>query len=164
MALHDELQAFFDDYFAKWNRNDGAGLKALWDLDEPEPIYVAEEREPLIGWPALEAYWAGGANSTHLITYGDLRAKPAGDNLAIGFFRLRWNAYMPGTSYRRPIGGRVRSSALLRKKSAGWRLFHYIEAPEAAMVQMVGFHEKAVDPAFFELLKAKGITVPPRIE
>ena len=52
MALTDELTAFFDDYIAKWNRNDAAGLKAMWDMDEPEPIYVAEEREPLIGWPA----------------------------------------------------------------------------------------------------------------
>ena len=164
MALHDELQAFFDDYVAKWNRNDSAAMKALWDLDEPEPIYVAEEREPLIGWQALEAYWTGGTNYTHLITYKDLRAKPAAENVAIAFFKLGWNAYIPGSSYRRPIGGKVRASALLRRKSAGWRLFHWIEAPEAAMTQMIGFHERAVDPAFLEILKAKGITYPPRTD
>jgi hypothetical protein len=164
MALHDEITAFLDDYVAKWNAYDSTGLKAMWDADEREPIYVAEEREPLIGWAALEAYWAAGASggSTHLIKYRDLTAREIAPGVAHAFYRLSWNVYIPGGAYPRPIGGWVRATSLLRRKPAGWRLFHHIEAPEASIIQLRAAHEKAVDPELFEILRAKGITFPPR--
>ncbi|MCB2109217.1 MAG: nuclear transport factor 2 family protein [Rhodobacteraceae bacterium] len=159
MSLHDEIKAVLDDYIAKWNVYDIPGMKALWDSDEAEPIYVAEERDPIIGWQAMETYWGGGAKtSTHLIKYSDLMARKAADDVAHAFYRLHWNVYIPGGAYPRPIGNSVRVTSLLRKKPAGWRLFHHIEAPEASIIQLRKAHERAVDPELFEMLKKKGIT------
>ena len=56
-GLHRELSDFLNAYFAAWNTYDVPVMTALWDEGEEQPIYLAEECEPHIGWPAILRYW-----------------------------------------------------------------------------------------------------------
>ena len=51
-GLNEEVAEVLDSYVAHWNAWEMDALRALWDADEKEPIYVAEETPALIGWEA----------------------------------------------------------------------------------------------------------------
>lgn len=159
MSVHDEIAAYLDVYFEAWNRYDVAAMTALWDEDEATPIYFAEESDPRVGWPAILDYWGiDRSASERLLTWRDLTAKEAAPGLAITLFDANWSTYIPGSRlYPRPFGGPVRITAALRRKTIGWRMFHYVEAPLASIVQLRRAHEDAVEPALHARLAAKGV-------
>lgn len=159
MSLDAEITAFLDAYFAAWNRYDVADMRALWDEDDPLPIYLAEEMEPRIGWDAVLGYWGvDRSKSERLVSWRNLTAKEAAPGLAIILIDANWSTYIPGNRlYPKPFGGPVRITAALRRKPDGWRLFHYVEAPLASIVQLRQHHEQAVEPALHARLAAKGI-------
>ena len=51
--LKDEIGTLLDRYVAHWNAWEMDAVRGLWDPDEAEPIYVAEESPALVGWDAL---------------------------------------------------------------------------------------------------------------
>jgi hypothetical protein len=157
--LHDDITAFLNAYFAAWNKYDVPAMKALWDRDETSPIYVAEECEPHIGWPAIEAYWGVDRSaSERLLTWRDLTVAAGSPAVAIAFFHCNWSTYIPGSRlYPKPFGGPVRITMALRRKPEGWRAFHYTESPLASIVQLRRAHEDAVEPALHQRLAAKGV-------
>ncbi|MDG2532161.1 nuclear transport factor 2 family protein [Sphingomonas sp. HITSZ_GF] len=157
MSIEQEIAAFVADYMRLWNAYDVPAMQALWDTDETAPIYVAEEAEPMLGWPAIHAYWGiDRSKSERLLTWDRLEVRQAAPDVAIAFYHMRWNALIPGNRlYPRPIGGAVRVSAMLRRKPAGWRLFHYVEAPLAALIQMRQAAEAMVDPVLHARIAAK---------
>jgi hypothetical protein len=160
MTLYDEIDAVLKRYVERWNVWDMAAVRTLWDADEPEPIYVAEEREALIGWDALAGYWkvSEPRRSEHFIRFYDLRVRGLGPTLAHAFYKLSWNFFSRDNPlYRHPIGGEVRATTLLRKKPDGWKLFHHIEAPLASLIQLRQAHERSVDPELFDLLEKNGL-------
>lgn len=57
MTAETEIKAFVAEYVRLWNDYDVPAMRAMWDKSEPAPIYLAEEREPMLGWDAIEAYW-----------------------------------------------------------------------------------------------------------
>ena len=134
-SLHDELGQFLGDYERAWRGGNYEALRILWDSEEPEPIYVPEESAPLIGWPAIDAYFAGNRKvlANVAVRTWDHHVRALGTDTAILFYQMHWNAKIVDGSL---IGGDVRVSALVRHTAAGWRFFHYVEAPPAAMVQM----------------------------
>ncbi len=149
--LHAEISAVLDDYMTRWSASDMDGLQQLWDADEPSPIYVAEEREPLIGWEAVRGYWRPPRPGTleRQISYADLHVRRVAGDVALAFYTLSWNLYIRRSPvYPRPFGGKVRATTLLRRRPAGWRLFHHIEGPTAAFVQVRDLLEMSVDPEF----------------
>lgn len=158
-TLHAELTAFLDAYFAAWNTYDVATMRALWDETEANVVYVAEECEPHIGWQAISGYWGvDRSKSERLLTWRDLHALRAGDDVAVAFFHANWSTYIPGNRlYPKPFGGPVRISMTLRRKPEGWRAIQYVECPLASLIQLRHAHEAAVDPALHALLAAKGI-------
>ncbi len=159
-TLAEDIQTVLDTYVAHWNEYNADAMIALWDRDEPEPIYVAEEIDPLRGWDALERYWRGAdpATTEHLITTRDLTVREIAPGVAHAFWQMGWNVYFSTERlYAKPIGGEVRTTALLRKKPDGWKFFHWIEAPLASLIQLKRAHEQAVDPRLLEKLRAKGI-------
>jgi hypothetical protein len=159
-TLQEDIQAVFDSYVAHWNNYEADAMAAFWDRDEPDPIYVAEEIDPLRGWDALEAYWRGAVPNTteHLITIRDLTVREIAPGVAHAFWQMGWNVYFSTERlYAKPIGGEVRATALLREKPDGWKFFHWIEAPLASLIQLKRAHEEAVDPRLLDKLKAKGI-------
>jgi len=161
-AIHDEVADVLNRYVAHWNDWEMDAVRALWDPDEAEPIYVAEETPPMIGWDALARYWkvSEPRRSEHYIALTDLIVREIAPGVAHAFYMLSWNVYIYNNRlYPKPIGGSVRATTLLRKKSEGWRLFHHIEAPLASLLQLKEAHEKNVDPALLKLLEEKGIEV-----
>lgn len=159
MTFDEEIAAYLDAYFEAWNRYDVPAMKALWDEEEATPIYLAEEMDPLVGWDAILGYWGvDRSKSERLVSWHDVIAKEAAPDLAILLFDANWSTYIPGSRlYPKPFGGPVRITAALRRKSDGWRMFHYVEAPLASIVQLRRHHEDAVEPALHERLAAKGI-------
>lgn len=134
-------------------------MRALWDEDEPNVIYLAEECEAHHGWPAILSYWSiDRSKAERLLTWRDLTVVRAGADVAIAFFHCNWSTYLPGNRlYPKPFGGPVRISMVLRLKPEGWRAIAYFEAPLASLIQLRKAHEDAVDPALKERLAAKGI-------
>lgn len=159
MVLHRELSEYLDAYFDAWNVYDVARMRALWDEEEPDVIYVAEECEPHHGWPAILAYWGvDRSKAERLLTWRELTVVRAGADVAIAFFHCNWSTYLPGNRlYPKPFGGPVRISMVLRRKAEGWRSIEYVEAPLASLIQLRKAHEDAVDPALHARLAAKGI-------
>ncbi len=106
--------------------------KALWDADEPLPILCPEESpHPLVGWDAMDEYWAGSRASM-----ADLKAQASNFNvillapdLALATYDNRWIATMAGPHPAPPIAADVRMNALLRRKPEGWRYFQLVEGP-----------------------------------
>jgi len=159
-VLHQELTEFLHAYFAAWNVYDVPAMRALWDEEEENVLYLAEECEPHHGWPAVLGYWGvDRSKAERLLTWHDLSAVQAGEDVAIAFFHCNWSTYLPGNRlYPKPFGGPVRISMVLRRKPGGWRAIHYVECPLASLVQVRKAHEDAVDPALHARLAAKGVT------
>ncbi|GIW07305.1 MAG: hypothetical protein KatS3mg060_2110 [Dehalococcoidia bacterium] len=146
--LREELALLLDTWQTYWRTKNFDGLAELWDQDEPEPLYVAEEAiEPMHSHAAIRAYWAETAKAIDRIQViaSDLRAREIAPGLALVFFRLHWDAAIGA---RPPIGGDVRVSAVLRRKPEGWRFFHYLEGPLAMLTQVRQFAERNVTPGF----------------
>jgi hypothetical protein len=149
--MSDIRQAFENtlvQYRDCWARLDFDGLRALWDTDEAAPLYVAEEAPaPLFDWPQIEAYWRATREATagiRLETW-NLVVRPLPEGLASAVYDLRWIGSFKG--YARPIGGDLRVAALLRRRPAGWRFVHYVEAPLAPIVYLRrGYERFAASP------------------
>ena len=129
-----ELVPLIQRYVAYSEGMNFAGKRALWDGDDPAPLLMPEEApEPLIGWPAIDAYWA---KSRVVMT--SLKSRTANHvcrllapDIALVTYDMRWVATLataPGVT-RQPIAADVRVTALLRKKPEGWRYFHLMEGP-----------------------------------
>ena len=157
MSIDQEIAVFVADYVRLWNAYDVPAMRAMWDEAEESPIYVAEESEPMIGWPAVRAYWAiDRSKSDRLLTHDRLTVRQASDDIAIAFYHMRWNVFIPGNRlYPKPFGGAVRVSAMLRRREGAWKLFHYVEAPLAALIQLRHAAEAMVDPALHERVAAR---------
>lgn len=148
MSTADEAAALLAEYERRWAARDVAGLRALWDVADPDPVYVAEEeREPLRSWPAIEAYWAStmAAISRVAVRTRDLHVRAVSETVLLLFFQMHWDA---AVGRQAPIGGDVRVSSLCRATPAGLRFFHWVEAPVAALTQLRMAHERAVTPGF----------------
>lgn len=151
-----EIDALLAQAKKFWDVQDYPGLKSLWDLDEKDPYYQPEETEELlVGWPAIEAYWATNLKIMDKISvlYGKARAKMIAPDLCVAVFDLRWDALLKG---RPPLGGDNRATAIFRRKKDGWRFCHYIEAPLAPIMYMRKLYERDVHPQFRERLAKEG--------
>lgn len=157
--LQTELTNWLDDYFAAWNVYDVAAMRGLWDEDEPNVTYLAEECDPFHGWDAVLSYWGVDRSaSTRILTWHSLHAMQASQDVAVAFFHANWSTYIPGNRlYPKPFGGPVRITIVLHRKGGEWRAIHYAESPEASLIQIRRAHEAAVDPRIHEQLAAKGV-------
>ena len=60
-ALWSEIDAVLRRTEEIWNSQEFSRLKDVWDSDDPEPWYVAEEVETAFRtWPEIEKYWGPG--------------------------------------------------------------------------------------------------------
>ena len=146
--LGDELRQLLNIWQGYWRAKNFDGLASLWDEEDADPLYVAEEAlEPMHSHAAIRAYWAETAKAIDRIRVevSDLRAREIAPGIALAFFRLHWDAAIGS---RPPIGGDVRVSAAFRRKQDGWRFFHYLEGPLAMLTQVRQCAEGKVSPGF----------------
>ncbi|MCZ8132878.1 MAG: nuclear transport factor 2 family protein [Steroidobacteraceae bacterium] len=143
------LDALLADYYARFGAFDVAGMKAHWDTDDPEPVYLAEEIGGFLhDWPSIEKYWDDTRRGLSRLAarHWDLRARRLGDDLAIGTWRMHWDCHVVGQP--KPVGGEVRVTATFRHLESGWKLIHYVEAPLAPIVYVRALYEQQVTAGF----------------
>ncbi len=147
-AADSAIRAVIDAWAAAFDAGRHDELAAFWAPDV-DPIYVAEEQQPLIGREALHAYWQalGGARVLSRISGFTTRALAPG--VALAFYHLHWSlAFSEPGYWDGPIGGHVRVSVVLKDTPEGWKICHYTEAPLAAALQMKQWLEANVHPDF----------------
>ncbi len=147
--LHASVDAVLAELYARYGAREFEATRSLWDPDEPNPIYLAEEIDDFLrSWPEIEGYWAATrAALPHLgARHWDLRVQPIAPDLAIATCRMHWDALIAGQTA--PIGGDVRVTATLRRTPGGWRLIHYVEAPVAPTIYLRRLLERSVTPGF----------------
>ncbi|MCB2108978.1 MAG: nuclear transport factor 2 family protein [Rhodobacteraceae bacterium] len=129
-----EIVALVERYVGYSEGMNFAAKRALWDGDEPAPLLMPEEAPaPLIGWPAIDAYWAKSrvVMETLKSRTANHRVRLMSPDIALVTYDMRWVATLAGPKDvpRKPIAADVRVTALLRKKPDGWRYFHLMEGP-----------------------------------
>jgi len=129
--LTAEIDAVLNEYEALWDTQDTAGLIALWDQDDPEPFYLAEEQDEWrIGWEQVKDYFdPPGESTTESIRmrFDGVQARWLADDLAFAKFWIRFDTKMEFLP--NPIGTDARASAIFRKTDEGWRLITWAESP-----------------------------------
>jgi hypothetical protein len=134
--LTAEIDAFLNEYEAQWDLQDTARLAELWDQDDPEPFYLAEEQaEWRIGWKQVMGYFDPSGESTTdsiRMRFDGVQARWLADDLAFAKFWIRFDTKMqffPG-----PYGTDARASAIFRKTDEGWRLITWAESPTSPIL------------------------------
>jgi ketosteroid isomerase-like protein len=143
------LDAVFAELYACYRAREFEATRRLWDPDEPQPVYLAEEIDDFRrGWAEIEAYWADTrAALPHLgVRHRDVRAHAIAPDLAIATCHMHWDAVIAGQE--RPLGGDVRVTATFRRRADGWKLIHYVEAPLAPTIYFRRLLERSVTPGF----------------
>ncbi len=130
-ALTAEIDAALKRYAELWDRQNPAELVEMWDQDDPEPFYLAEEQaEWRIGWKQVMGYFAPGGESTTdsiRMRFDGVQARWLADDLAFAKFWIRFDTqmqFLPG-----PIGTDARASAIFRRTADGWKLITWGESP-----------------------------------
>ncbi len=142
-----QADSILDEYERCWNEHRLADLETFWDLDEQEPIYVAEESPvALIGWEAIRGYWRETRAALPRIGIRSWarETRRVAPGVMLLHYAMHWNAEVPGGA----IGGDVRVSALLREREGRHLFFHYVEAPVGALPMIRRVYAAAVDPGW----------------
>lgn len=135
--LKGELQAVFDSVAACFETNDFVRLATMWDADDPQPFYLAEEHETLVAsWPELRDYWAATTkiNLGCTARWAVASAKLLTPDHAACLFTLDWKIHVAGQA--EPYGGFCRGQAVLRRSAHGWLFRTYTEAPLAPITYL----------------------------
>lgn len=118
-----------------WNDGRVTDLEHLWEQTDTV-YYVAEEgREPFIGISALREYWQLTAETLDevRVQLGEPVIQVLAPGIALAHYQMQWTFRL---GRQNPLGGHVRVTLLAREGAQGWRLFHYQEAPIAALTQL----------------------------
>lgn len=151
--LNGEIEAVLSQAEEIWNSQDYARLKELWDTDDAEPFYLAEEQDDwLFGWEQLEKYWVPvpGKRSVEAIHmhYYNVHAKIIGPDLSLAGFWVRHDMKVRGPM--KPWGGDARVTAVFRRKDGNWRFVSYAEACMSPLNYMRKLYEMNLSPDFAE--------------
>ena len=152
-----EITALLRETEKRWDSQDTASLKELWDTDDTEPYYLAGEQDNwFIGWDQLNAYLApqGGPKITQAmrVRFYDIHARLLAPDLAFAAYWMRTD--MKLVFQPKPFGSDNRVSAVFRRKPEGWRYLTYAEAFQAPNMYMNRLMEKDVAPDYQEFFEA----------
>ena len=147
-ALDGEISAFLARYAEAYNRQDYAAVLAMWDQDDPDVFYMAEEIDPpMHGWKTIRSYFARpGALDGIRNEYSNVRAHYIAPGVAIATYRLRFDIKVRNLE---PMSSFDRIVAVFRQTGDGWKLIAYAEAPQAplTMIRKALKTSKSLDPA-----------------
>ena len=143
--LQIEIEQIFKDAERIWDSQKYVDLRTLWDEDDPDPFYLAEEQADWkIGWDDLRKYWEPVPGKRMLeairMRFYDIKIKPLSDEYLFAVGRVRHDMKMRG-----PIkawGGDARINALFRKKKEGWKFIAYAESHKTPVIYMQELYGK----------------------
>jgi ketosteroid isomerase-like protein len=152
--LSKDLQAWLDAYAEVYNRQDYPALLKLWDHDDPDVIYMAEEIDPpMHGWPKLNAYFnpRPGVQVLDGIRnrYSEVRARYLAPDLALATYKLEFDIKVKNM---KPMSSWDRVMAVFRRKDGQWKMVAYGEAPMAPLTMVRRMLERAVPEDFTDSL------------
>jgi ketosteroid isomerase-like protein len=133
--LDGEITAFLARYAYAYNRQDYDALLALWDTDDADAFYLAEEVDPpLQGWQSIREYFARpGVLDGIRNEYSQVRAHYLAPDVAIATYRLRFDLKVRGM---KPLSSVDRIVAVFRRKDGEWKMAAYAEAPQAPLTMV----------------------------
>jgi len=147
-TLDQELTAFLARYAEAYNREDYAALLGMWDADDPNVFYMAEEIDPpMHGWKTIRAYFSrSGVIDGIRNEYSNVRAHYVATDVAVATYRLRFDIKVKNLQ---PLSSFDRIMAVFRRKNGEWKMIAYAEAPQAplTMVRKALKTSKTLDPA-----------------
>ncbi|MCC5793366.1 MAG: nuclear transport factor 2 family protein [Chromatiales bacterium] len=163
--LTAEIEDFLAEYAQAYNRQDYATLLGMWDEEDPDVLYMAEEVDPpMQGWSRLRRYFdpRPGVQVLDGIRnrYTQVRARLLAPGLALASWRLDFEIKV----MRVPaIGSWDRCIGLFRQRGQRWKMFLYAEAPMGPLTMVRGMLQSAVDEDFADFIAAqKGLARPPQ--
>ncbi len=133
--------------------NTQQSVKEIWDEEDPNPFYVAEElREPIVGWDALNHYMnpeRRGMLDTFRWGYSNLRVRLLCPDISLALFD-HWFEILIARDGQVPRAGFDRVLAMYRKRPEGWKQFLYAQCPYGPYEYVQELRERAVRPDFEE--------------
>jgi hypothetical protein len=152
-----EITALLRDTERRWDSQNTASLKELWDLDDAEPFYLAGEQDDwFAGWEQLSAYLdpKGGPKITQAIRvrFYNIKARLLAPDLAFAAYWMRTD--MKLVFQPKPFASDNRVSAVFRRKPEGWRYLTYAEAFSAPNMYINKMMEKDVADDYQEFFDA----------
>jgi ketosteroid isomerase-like protein len=125
----EQIESILEDYRLGFATLDAGRLKAIWDSDYPQIIYVAQElAQPIHGWKGVERYYERVASSLERVftmTIGDVSIEVFGD-VAFAYCTFHFVGDVKGQAEPRIADGR--NTFLFRHIAGGWRTIHYHES------------------------------------
>jgi hypothetical protein len=121
-ALRSEIMALLELHDRAWTQLDFNTLSELWDADEQEPWYIADELgDAAIGWSNFRRYWQrlAARMRTAEVHSQDLRVRRLAADLAIGHFVIEWS--LQPVESNQPNRGHSRALAVFRRRDGQWR-------------------------------------------
>ncbi|HJP04267.1 MAG: hypothetical protein CL799_13595 [Chromatiales bacterium] len=145
--INAEISALLHETEARWDSQNTASLKELWDTEDTEPFYLAGEQDDwFAGWDQLNAYLdpRGGPKITQAIRvrFYDIRARLLSPDLAFAAYWMRTD--MKLVFQPKPFASDNRVAAVFRRKPGGWRYLAYMEAFQAPNMYINKLMEKDV--------------------
>ena len=145
--INAEITALLRETEQRWDTQDTARLKELWDTDDTEPFYLAgEQNDWFVGWDQLYAYLdpKSGPKVTQAmrVRFYDIKARLLAPDLAFAGYWMRTD--MKLIFQPKPFASDNRVSAIFRRKPEGWRYLAYAEAFQAPNMYMNHLMEKDV--------------------
>ena len=142
-----EITALLRETEKRWDTQDTASLKELWDTNDAEPFYLAgEQANWFVGWEQLNDYLnpKSGPKVTQAmrVRFYDFKARLLAPDLAFAGYWMRTD--MKLIFQPKPFASDNRVSAVFRRKPEGWRYLAYTEAFQAPNMYMNHLMEKDV--------------------
>jgi len=146
-VLDGEITAFLARYADAYNREDYETLLGMWDQDDPDAFYMAEEIDPpMQGWKTIRAYFGrSGVLDGIRNEYSRVRAHYVAPDVAIATYRLRFDIKIRNMQ---ALSSWDRIVAVFRRKNGEWKMIAYAEAPQAplTMIRKAVKTSKSLDP------------------
>lgn len=147
-GLDSEIGAFLGRYAAAYNRQDYDALLGMWDTDDANAFYMAEEIDPpMHGWKTIRAYFGRtGVLDGIRNEYSKVRAHYVAPDVAVATYRLRFDIKVRNMQ---ALSSWDRVMAVFRRKDGEWKMIAYAEAPQAplTMIRKAVKTSKSLDPA-----------------
>ncbi len=153
-SLVAEIEALLRQTEQAWESQDTSQLKALWDVEDDAPYYLAGEQEDwFIGWDELDRYLdppSGTPKVTQAIRvrFYNVRARLLAPDLAFAGYWMRTD--MKLTFAPKPFGSDNRVASVFRRGPDGWRYLCYGEAFQAPNLYIQKLFEKDISPEYPE--------------